>query len=172
MDRTCREGEPVTAQSGHVGHREHASSAERCAQQHRLDCARCTDKNIVSCPHVPHVERDSLDKFMHVTKQKNPEQKYVRPVASSHELGWSQKPLVKENPHFRKHGDLVGHCASLWSFCASAPLPCVLTQSYGAVCAVARDRFRRRMYDVTRYGEQYIQMVHASPHDRRGGARQ
>ena len=81
-------------------------------------------------------ERDSLDKFLHETKQKRPEDKYIRPVASSHEFGWEQKPLVKENPRF------------------------------------ARNRFRRRMHDVTQYGESYIQMVHASPHDRRGGARQ
>ena len=108
---------------------------------------------------------------MHVAKHKKPEEKYVRPVASSHELGWEQRPLVKENPHFREwshharsHGLAAQDFGASSSVFHVSPLFCIMR--------AARNRFRRRMYDVTQYGEQYMQMVHASPHDRRGGARQ
>jgi hypothetical protein len=39
-------------------------------------------------------ERDSLDTFMNKTKKTRPSDKYVKPVASSHEYGWEPLPKV------------------------------------------------------------------------------
>ena len=50
--------------------------------------------------------RDSLDTFMQKTKKAAPPDKYVRPVASSHEYGWEPLPKVHANPRFgrARHG--------------------------------------------------------------------
>lgn len=74
-------------------------------------------------------ERDSLDKFLHETKQKRPEDKYIRPVASSHEFGWEQKPLVKENPRFGKQPASLTFLLP-FSLCLSAGSVHFCLQSY------------------------------------------